>query len=779
MLRANLQETFQFILVDEFQDTSDAQMELINLLAQPVQADLDSNLLVVGDDDQSIYKFQGANIKNILNFIAEYPTVETIILDKNYRSNQSIVDLFSKVVDLSGTRLSQFYPDIQKDLKAANPSIKTGDIHLVEASCLDSEMHYVAEQIKTLTKDDDFADIAVLARNHKDLIRLSEYLVSQQIPVAYESNMDVFNQDVICLLVDMIILISEFNKPTLKRVYELLPKVLGHPAFGIPTQELWSFSRACFRSRKKWEDFEKLDDFPNVKHYLYFLKQLSVQSLSVSFRTIFDYLIGSKTIDVKENLFDVTVYHSPIKSYYLDLNSLESFQSLEALKKFAEALDAYYRSNNYDISQVVNYIDFYQSSRLKLNFRLSLNDQNSVELMTAHGSKGLEFKHVIIFNTTHKNWGEARSMSKLKLPTHLRLEPDGDEIDDMVRLFFVALSRAKESLYLTYAKQGLNKKENLLLGFLSQVEIPTVKYEIDLPEKIQIAKTDLKLDVIETHFNRDAFIRPIVDDFVISISAILSFIDVCNSTPAQFLESYILRYPRSTSKQASYGNSMHAALNFVNIELKKNNKIPDLSEIFKAYEKELNRQPLTPLERELYLEKGRANLANYMQWHSDGFSKYDLSEYNMASANLYINSFKVSGSLDRVVFDFDDKSINVIDYKTGKPFDAFLKGSPSTKLKSFKYKLQLTFYRYLLEHHPNYKSKYKFGKSYLHFLDAKNDVESVLAYVPTENDMQFLLQIIEAVTSKIKNMEFPDVSEYEKSYFGVRQFVDDLISGKI
>ena len=92
MLRANLQETFQFILVDEFQDTSDAQMELINLLAQPVQADLDSNLLVVGDDDQSIYKFQGANIKNILNFIAEYPTVETIILDKNYRSNQSIVD---------------------------------------------------------------------------------------------------------------------------------------------------------------------------------------------------------------------------------------------------------------------------------------------------------------------------------------------------------------------------------------------------------------------------------------------------------------------------------------------------------------------------------------------------------------------------------------------------------------------------------------------------------------------------------------------------------------
>ena len=80
--------------------------------------------------------------------------------------------------------------------------------------------------------------------------------------------------------------------------------------------------------------------------------------------------------------------------------------------------------------------------------------------MTAHGSKGLEFKHVIIFNTTHKNWGEARSMSKLKLPSHLRLEPDADEIDDMVRLFFVALSRAKESLYLTYAKQGLNKKEN-------------------------------------------------------------------------------------------------------------------------------------------------------------------------------------------------------------------------------------------------------------------------------------------------------------------------------
>lgn len=779
ILRANLQETFQFVLVDEFQDTSDAQMELVNLIAQPLESDLESNLLVVGDDDQSIYKFQGANIKNILGFIAEYPDVQTVILDKNYRSNQSIVDLFSQVVGLSSTRLSSFYPSIQKDLKAANPNIETGDIKIVRAANVESEIQYVYQQILELSKTSELSEIAVLARNHADLRRLAEFLTSKGVAVAYESNMDVFSNEAVLLLCDMIVLLSELTKPTLKRVYDLLPKVLAHPAFGIPTQEIWSFSRACFASRKKWEDFDKLEEFPNIQHFMYWLKQLSTQSLSVSFRTIFDYLIGSKTIDVQENLFDTTVYQSPIKKYYLDLNSLDSFIALEALKKFAEALDTYYRSSNYDISQVVAYISFYQNSRLKLNYKLSLNDKNSVELMTAHGSKGLEFEHVIIFNTTHNNWGKTRSMSKLKLPTHLRLEPESDEIDDMIRLFFVALSRAKTSLFLTYAKQDLNQKDNLLLGFLSDVNIPTEDFKIDLEDQIEVAKSDLALDLPEEDFNKNAFIQPIVDDFVISISAILSFIDVCNSTPAQFLESYILRYPRSTSKQASYGNSMHAALNFVNLELKKNNKIPNLSDIFNSYQKELDRQPLTPLEHELYLEKGINNLRQYMQWHSAGFTKYDLSEYNMASANLYLNSFKVSGSLDRVFFDFDNKTVNVIDYKTGKPFVEFGKGSPSTKLKSFKYKLQLTFYKYLLENHPNYKTKYQFGSAYIHFLDAKTEQESVLEYTPSSSDMDFLLKIINAVTTKIKNLDFPDVSNYEKSYVGVRQFVDDLIAGVI
>jgi len=779
LLRLNLQETFQFVLVDEFQDTSDAQMQLINLLSQPVELDIEPNLLVVGDDDQSIYKFQGANIKNILRFLAEYEGVETIILNKNYRSNQKIVDLFSNVVTNSQSRLSQFYPSIQKQLVAANTSVKHGDIHLVKCMDDESEMHFIASKIKELSQSIPLSEIAVLARGHKDLRNLATYLSNNGIDVSYDSNLNVFDLDIINLLSQMIILLSHFTKPTIKRVYDLLPQVLSHPAFAVPTQEMWSFSREAYSHRKKWEDLKiDAEKFPNINKAMMFFKELSTTSLSVSFRVVLDFLIGSKQFDIQENLFDTLVLKSPINDYFLSSDDLETYQNLEGLKTFVSAIEQYYNTSNFDINQVVNYIEFYQNAHLKLNFKLSLSGRQSVKLLTAHGSKGLEFNTVLIFNSTHKNWGKVKSRAKLKLPGFLRLEPESDNIDDLVRLFFVALSRARESLFVTYPKLDNKNKENLLLGFLTDVDVDEIEYKIDLSDRIQVLKSEL-VENIDYDFNSNHFLQPIVDNFVVSISAILSFIDIVNSTPQEFMKSYLLRYPRATSKQASYGNSIHAALNFITQYLKNHNKLPDLKLVYDRYKIELDKQPLTILEHTQYLEKGRIKLANYMQWHADGFSKYDLGEYNMNGANLYIEEFKIAGSLDRVFFDFDNKEVNVIDYKTGKPFTDFGKGSDSTKLKSFKYKLQLTFYKYLLQNHPNYKSKYKFGQAFIHFLDAETLEDSVLEYEPTENDMKFLLELSSAVLKKIKNLDFPDVEHYEKNYNGMRSFVDDLIAERI
>ena len=93
--------------------------------------------------------------------------------------------------------------------------------------------------------------------------------------------------------------------------------------------------------------------------------------------------------------------------------------------------------------------------------------------------------------------------------------------------------------------------------------------------------------------------------------------------------------------------------------------------------------------------------------------------------------------------------------------------------------MQLTFYKYLLQNHPNYKSKYKFGQAFIHFLDAETLEDSVLAYEPTDNDMKFLLELISAVLKKIKNLDFPDVEHYDKNYNGMRSFVDDLITERI
>ncbi|MBT6142886.1 ATP-dependent helicase [bacterium] len=781
VLKANLQEIFQFILVDEFQDTSDAQMQLIKLLSNSSLPDFIPNLLVVGDDDQSIYKFQGANIKNILEFLSTYSTTKTIVLEKNYRSTQSIVDLFSHVIKSSDLRLESFYPQIQKSLQAANSTLQPGDMRLIEAKDPESELYCLLELIKKYAKQEDYSQIAVLARNHSDLRQISEFLISHNIPVSYQSSLDVFEQEVIVLVVKISKLLYHLSRPTLKRVYELLPEILGHPAFNIPTQQLWEFSREVFAKRSRWEKHMDLKKFPDVAYYMHFFKELSNVSQALPYRSVFDYIIGSKTFEERQNLFDTLVLKSPIKEYFLSQEDLESYQSLEALKSFIEAIEAYYATDNFDCLQALNYFEIYENSRLKLNFQFAIGNAQSCQLMTAHGAKGLEFETVIVFNSTQKRWGTAVNRAKLTLPKHLRLEPQPDDVDDLVRLFFVALSRAKNNLVITYAKKDLKNKDNLLLSFLHESGLDSEDFEIGLKTRVHSLQASLlnPESVKDENFDKNAFLRPIVDNFAVSISAILSFIDIVNSTPTEFLNSYMLRYPRSTSKQASYGNAMHAALNHLSKSLKTSQKPLTLEDLIKFYGSQLAKAPLSTLEYNQYLQKGSSNLTNYYNWHAQDFSQYDLAEYNMSSSNLYIEGFKISGSLDRVVFDFDKKRISVIDYKTGKPFDAFDKGSLSSKLKSFKYKLQLTFYKYLLQNHPNYKKKYQFDSAYLHFLDAETKEQSILEYQPSDRDMEFLLQIISAVLKKIKNLDFPDVSAYEKTYYGMREFIEDLITEKI
>ncbi|OYW84937.1 hypothetical protein B7Z17_03200, partial [Candidatus Saccharibacteria bacterium 32-49-10] len=251
-LRYNLQETYQYVLVDEFQDTNDAQMRLIwNLTNNPVSEGR-PNIMVVGDDDQAIYRFQGADLSNILDFETRYDDVKVVTLRDNYRSGNSILSLARSVISQGVERLENTRPEIDKTLTAHHEPTRQL-VTLKQYETTHEELHGLAKLIQSDTKSDPDASRAVIARNHKQLIELVPYLSKVGVAVSYERQDDVFESEPVKqieLLAEVIHGIHSASENVDGRLAELL----AHPAWNIEAVGLWRLSLEASREKKKWLD---------------------------------------------------------------------------------------------------------------------------------------------------------------------------------------------------------------------------------------------------------------------------------------------------------------------------------------------------------------------------------------------------------------------------------------------------------------------------------------------------------------------------------------------
>ena len=204
-LLANLEERYQYILVDEFQDTNDTQLRLIRLLGSaPVNEGL-PNIMIVGDDDQAIYRFQGAEISNILVFPKYFRGHELVVLTKNYRSTQRILDVAREVIEKSEERLETVLPMLEKKLVAARPELGDGHITHMLLPTRTHEHAYVAREVRKLIEEGaDPSDIAIIARRHRELEDVARVFVAAGIPIIYERKQNVFEEQHIRVLINMV-----------------------------------------------------------------------------------------------------------------------------------------------------------------------------------------------------------------------------------------------------------------------------------------------------------------------------------------------------------------------------------------------------------------------------------------------------------------------------------------------------------------------------------------------------------------------------------------------
>lgn len=818
-LRYLLQEQFQYVLVDEFQDTNNAQMRILSLLAESEVHHGHPNIMVVGDDDQAIYKFQGAELSNILDFQHRYTDVSLVSLVRNYRSTQDILNIAMNVIRKGEKRLENLIPDLSKQLVASG-AINKGNIEYVSLETVLHEYTYVSHTIKSLIKDKgiDPKDIAIIARKHGQLEALVPYMRKEDIPIKYEREQNVFEEPHIKELITIsryiASLVSAFAYEKPKD--ELLPEILSYAFWDIPRIDIWQLSLMASRQNKTWLEVMLQSDKAHIKSIAEFFIELAGSAPSAPLELVLDSIIGAHISLASEgdevDFLDGTSSHisknkagqssfvSPFRQFYFSKEKFSHARSqyltfLSSLRVFIQALRDYngvhieikkdkdqYRTLH--LIDLIRFVDMYQKNGLRLNDKSPfVTARNAVELMSAHSSKGLEFKVVFVLSCQDDVWAGRGLNNKISFPLNIPIEPAGDNEDDQLRLFYVALTRAKEHLYLTSHQIKDSGKPAQDLRFLVDVLTPDTSKkaseEDDLITPEVLETTALKYRTPVFIDSEEALLRGMMDQYTLSVTHLNNFLNIPKGGPMYFLEQNILRFPQSKSISSAYGSAIHNTLEYALQGLRDTKKIPSTEHILEIFETMLHKQKLHPDDMALLLNRGKESLKAFFDNQSKSFSIEDIPEMDFARDHIVIGTVTDTGGIEREVrvtgkidkVSHDGRDITVHDYKTGHAITSLVEPNRDEEEKAFFYNNQLLFYKLLIEN-SSISTRYKelrdkkVERGVIDFVEpvGKNKEIKSIEKALEDTEVSDLKRLIVSVYSRIINLQFDIPSEILEKY---------------
>ena len=395
----DFQEKYKYILIDEYQDTNDAQYFLVKMLSAKYK-----NLFVVGDSDQSIYSFRGANYKNILNFTKDFPNAKVIKLEQNYRSTNNILSIANNVIK---NNIERSHKDLWSSL-GDGEKVKFNQLNTEE-----DEVNYVISEIKKISNQYDYDDIAIIYRTNAQSRLFEQLFINNVIPFKLVGSFGFFNKKEIK---DLIAYLKLIDNP--KDDISFL-RIVNYPTRGIGNKTVENLQRKANLSNLSLyesieEDDKKLILFKNL------IEEIKDNYENISLKTLVE------RICEKTNLLET------IKKD----NDLESSIREENIKEFITYVDNYEKENNSSLREFLENLILF-SDRENNNE----NEEKKVNLMTVHAVKGLEFKVVFVVG-----------LEESLFPYQLSLE-NVQDIEEERRLYYVAVTRAKEKLYLLSAKR--------------------------------------------------------------------------------------------------------------------------------------------------------------------------------------------------------------------------------------------------------------------------------------------------------------------------------------
>jgi len=733
---ANYQEKFQYILVDEFQDTNSSQMEIINLLTQSQE---NPNIFTVGDDDQSIFRFQGAAIENIYVFYQKYQsTIKVIALKNNYRSHRLILESSDNVIKNNQTRISNFIANLDKSL-IATKTFDPDPINLFVANSDTEENFYVAQKIKSLidtgTKP---SEIAVLFRNNNDVDGLTPFLQQFKVRSLRSDSVNILENLRIQQLID---LFRYIDNPTDD---VLLGKVLSFKFLKIKSLDLYRLYHAHQKNNQTLSDIV--------------LDKSKLESLEISSKSqkrLIKFITDVADIQKQKNnltlpeIFNLTIRRFGYLKYLLhhqDLNLLKQLNSLYSQLKASLSLE------KIDLHQWIENISTLVDNQISLNSLPLVDDlEKSIRLMTVHKSKGLEFEHVFLIKVLSGKWDNSFSRSNVKLPlgiikTDIATVSLDKDIEEDRRLFYVALTRAKQQIYISYTKFAETGKELLPSVFINEIDpksIQKINSNLATESESLISFFNPKTPKILS-INLEAYLKNyLATQYRFNITHLNSYL----KCPLCFFFKTILRLPQTKTRSLSFGTSVHGALAFLFNVYKNDNTLISLDKFLSIFETNLKRESVNESDFNDLLFTGRQMLTDYYNFYQDSFNGNCLTEHDFKFYGARLGDIPLTGKIDKIEI-LDDKNVNVVDFKTGKPDSKYKELSVDGD-----YFRQLVFYKLLCQQSHSFPYHVKSGTIDFIQKDARGNYKKANFEI-TDQHVADLSKLIIDTYQKILNLEF-------------------------
>ena len=654
-----LQEQFLYFLADEHQDANATQNEILLELADFHDA---PNIFVVGDEKQAIYRFQGADLDTFLSLKERYVNSEVILLEKNYRSTQEVLDTAHSLIGPAPI------PDasLRKELVAHKGS--GAKVRICRAQDYEDELGQIVGYIKKhIEAGVDVKDIAVLVRTNADAFPIAHACMRAEIPYTIMAKENVLKTSLAKLYLHL--LRAVWSGDTIS-----LAKALFIPGIVSDATDRLKLVAAIRKTKNNL--------LKDIDTSVYTEKE-EIESLQNTFIELHEEAHVLPAARVVPHIISKLHVVSGIAKR---LDSQELYGIVQALLHDVEKFSGAHPGA--DIGKYLERIDLIEKHELAVIS--TRKESKGVQIMTTHSAKGLEFPYVIIPFATDRRYGAKRA-SELSIPGSL-IQEEHDER----RLLYVAITRAEKEAIITYASKNKLGREDTPTRFIHDME--------ELLEDMETVEITLPLIGEETGTSLIdiSYIQHLLLDSGMSATAYGNY----KVSPWKYFFRNLLKLPEGKTFPLIYGSAVHTALEEAGKQVFKGGSI-DVEKVKNVFEEKMNLSDLTPKEKKEHIPLGKEMLTEYLAQAS--FPVEGKTEFSVSAPFEIpgVGTLTIRGNLDRLDI-VDGGMVRVLDYKTGKPkSENYIRGL--TQEKNPSYHVQLMFYALLLKHDPSHLYTMKEG----------------------------------------------------------------------